>query len=66
MDKVTAYKCSGGALEVNPERAFAWELNKLGDSISFSTALFLIENRTKITEIFNELDKELRNKQEEE
>lgn len=61
MKKVVAYKSGYGApLETDPKRAYAWSLEKNSDKeISFSSALWILENRDKIKSLINDYEKEI-------
>ena len=64
MKKVIAYKAENHVLETDPVRASAWDIHhkskqNSGAEISFSAALWLIENQNTITEILENLKKEL-------
>lgn len=61
MDKVTAYKaCPGAPLETNPVRAYAWKLEKISEKkISFSAALWILENPLEVKSIIDECDEEI-------
>lgn len=66
MQFVKAYKSAGGQIEMTKDRAFAWEfVHKLkthpeppydSDRISFSIALWIIENKKMIEDFFKEMD----------
>ena len=63
MKKVTAYRSKNHALETDPLRAAAWDLTYLskecGSEISFTAALWIVNNQETITKLFTELKKEL-------
>ncbi len=63
MKKVIAYKSDNHVLETDPIRAAAWDLNHKskngGNEISFSAALWLLNNKDTISEIFENLKKEI-------
>ncbi len=73
MKKVTAYVCPKGNLERDPIRAFAWKLSEMSNNhstssigntkevIDFSEALWIIENRDKVSALFAELEQEIDN-----
>lgn len=73
MKKVTAYVCPQGHLERDPIRAFAWKLSAMSNNhsassfgntkevIDFSEALWIIENRDKVSSLFAELEQEISN-----
>lgn len=60
MDKVTAYKAGNGApLETDPTRAFAWKLEAMSEKrVSFSNALWILQNSDKIKAIIDEYKNE--------
>lgn len=63
MKKVIAYKAENHVLETDPVRASAWDLKYLskesGSEISFTVALWILNNQETITQLFAELKKEL-------
>lgn len=63
MKKVIAYRSKNHALETDPLRATAWDLTYLskesGSEISFTAALWILNNQETITQLFAELKKEL-------
>lgn len=64
MQFIKAYKSAGGQIEMDKDRAFAWELlHKVktkpsydSDRISFSIAMWIVENREMIEKFFKEMD----------
>lgn len=66
MQFVKAYKSTGGQIEMDKDRAFAWEfVHKLktnpeppydSSRISFYIALWIIENKEMIENFFKEMD----------
>jgi hypothetical protein len=63
MKKVSAYQCPGGILETDPKRAAAWNLyycaKDAKENVSFSSALWIIENKDIVIKLINEYDLEI-------
>ena len=64
MEIIEAYKCKDGHLETDKDRAIAWDLVYIakkgssirGEPISFTGALWIIENRDIIMQYLKEMD----------
>jgi hypothetical protein len=57
MKKITAFQSLNGVIEKDPIRATAWDIvhlsekDNVGTSLSFSAALWLIQNRSTIVDM---------------
>lgn len=62
MKQIQAYQCLDGSVEVDIERAIAWNLVHIarqnstgrGDPINFSTALWIVKHKQLVIEQLNQ------------
>lgn len=63
MEMISAFKCKDGHLETDKDRAIAWDLvyiakkgsSSRGEPLSFTGALWIVENRNIVMEYLNEM-----------
>jgi hypothetical protein len=71
MEKVTVYKSATGNLEIDPARAFAWDLVKMSETtpqnelhpviakVEFGAALWILKNKEIVKELIADYEYEI-------